>query len=408
MFRNERDADGIITLTFDMPDRSQNVWNRDSLEALNAAIDTIAADAKCIGVVLTSGKKDFVAGADLKDLEAITQGGRSAEELYEGAGALSAVLRKLETCGKPFVAAINGTALGGGLELALACHYRIAADVHRIKIGLPEATLGLLPGGGGTQRLPRMIGVQASLPFLLEGKQLRPQKALQAGVVDAVVRANELIAACKAWVETSPSAVQPWDIKGFKVPGGGLEDAAIANVFMVANAMFAAKTYGNYPAGKAILSCLFEGLRLDIDSGLRIESRYFVELLLNPVAGAMIRTMFMSLGDANKLKRRPEATKRPPTKVGIIGAGLMGAGIAYSTAKAGISVVLLDRDQAAADQIARAPLLYRRLAAENRCSYQNEGYCCPDQQCQRDRKRCRLPLCRCFFHHPTTLHGWQV
>ena len=346
MITNSRDADGVITMTWDMPGRSQNVFNQGSMDALDAAIDAAVGDPRCVGIIITSAKRAFIAGADLEMLSALTGAGQSATALTATAGALSRILRKLETCGKPVVSAINGTALGGGFELCLASHHRILADDPRIKVGLPEATLGLLPGAGGTQRLPRLIGVQASLGLLMEGKQLRPDKALAAGIVDAVVPAADLLAAATAWILANPDHVkQPWDRKGFAIPGGGMDEGKILQTMMVASSLFAAKTYGNYPAGKAIMSCLYEGLRTTIDAGLIIETRYMVDLLGDPTAGAMIRTLFLSLTDANKLVRRPAAPpKRPPTRIGVLGAGLMGAGVALVAAKRGIDVVVLDRD----------------------------------------------------------------
>jgi len=350
MINVERDADGIVTLTWDLPGRSQNVLNQESMDAFETALKDAASDASVSGIIITSAKKAFIAGADLKMLEAIAAGNRSAEELNASVGELSRIIRQMETCGKPVVAAINGTALGGGMEVCLGCHYRVVADDKRIKLGFPEATLGLLPGAGGTQRLPRMIGIQASMPLLLEGKQLRPADALSAGMVDAVVPADQLLDAARAWIRDAPTSVQAWDQKGFDIPGGAPSDGKVGQTFMVANAMYAAKTHGNYPAGKAILSCLWEGLRLDIDSGLAVEGRYMVQLLLNPVAGNMIRTLFMSLQDANKLARRPAGpAKSHPKRVGIIGAGLMGSGIAYVTAKAGMDCVVIDRDEARAE-----------------------------------------------------------
>lgn len=351
----ERDADGIVTLTFDMPDRAQNVWNQASLDALRAAVERLATDADAKGAILTSGKKDFVAGADLEDIEAICSGPQDPKDLDARIGALSLALRRLETCGKPVVAAINGTALGGGLELALACHRRIGADSPRIKLGLPEATLGLLPGAGGTQRLPRMVGVQASMPLLMEGKQLKPDQALKAKIVDEVVPAADLLPAARRWLLGTPRATQPWDDKGFKVPGGGIDDAGTLGTFMVANALFMAKTFGNYPAGKAILGCLYEGIGLDMDAALLVEKRYFVQLLLNPVAGAMIRTLFLSMQEANKLARRPkDVPKRAPKRLGVLGAGLMGAGLAFVAAGVGIDVVVVD----VSDERAAAALAY--------------------------------------------------
>jgi 3-hydroxyacyl-CoA dehydrogenase/enoyl-CoA hydratase/3-hydroxybutyryl-CoA epimerase len=351
MFTCDLDAQGFATLTFDMPGRSQNVFNGESLQALSDALEGAFADPAVRGIVLTSGKQTFVAGADLASLRTMAFGGLSAEALDASVGALGTILRRMETAGKPVVAAINGTALGGGLELALACHRRIVADAPGVKLGLPEATLGLLPGAGGTQRLPRLIGIPPSMPLLIEGKQLAPAAAKAAGFVDEVVAPADLIGAAKAWLATNPAPTQPWDRKGYQVPGGGPEEPALRGIFMVGNATVAARTQGNYPAARAILSCLFEGLRMPIDQGLVVERRYFVSLLLDPVAGALVRTMFFSLQDANKLTRRPAGVPRLNlTRLGVLGAGLMGSGIAFVAAQAGIQVVVIDVDQAAADK----------------------------------------------------------
>jgi len=343
MIQSKNDR-GIVTLTWDMPDRSQNVINSDSLSAFSEGIEAALQDDAVMGIILASAKPSFIAGGDLDTLNDIAFGNQSAEDLNASIGTLSDLLRRIETGGKPVVAAVGGTALGGGFEIALACHHRIVVDSPRIKLGLPEATLGLLPAGGGTQRVPRMIGVQASLPLLLEGKQIRPDKALKMGLVDQLVPAEELLQAAKSWIRDNPDAhTQPWDKKGFEVPGGGMDVPTTLQVFMVANAMLAAKTQGNYPAGQAILSCVYEGLRTTLDAGLLVEKRYFLKLLLDPTAGAMIRTLFISLTAANKLVRRPEGfEKRPPKKLGVLGSGLMGAGIALVAAKAGIEVVVLD------------------------------------------------------------------
>jgi 3-hydroxyacyl-CoA dehydrogenase / enoyl-CoA hydratase / 3-hydroxybutyryl-CoA epimerase len=341
-------VEGVAVLTWDMPGRSQNVFNRESLAAFSDVLEAAIADEGVVGLVVTSAKKDYIAGADLDTIEEMCRPGKTAAELAEGAGALGDLLRRMETCGKPVAAAINGHALGGGFELCLAAHHRVLHP--RAKVGLPESTLGLLPGAGGTQRLPRMIGVQASMPLLLEGKQVRAEKALKLGLVDAL--SEDVVDTACAWVRSdAASSVKPWDKKGFTIPGGGFENPRTASTFMVANAMFREKTFGNYPAGRAVMSCLFEGLRLPLDPALKIEQRYFVSLLVDPTAGAMVRTLFLALQRANKLARRPEGVeKRRPSKVGVIGAGLMGAGIAYCTAKAGIDVVLLDLTQEGADK----------------------------------------------------------
>ena len=346
--------DGVATLWWDMPGRSQNVFNQASITDFEAAVDAVLADDSVTGIVVTSAKKDFVAGADLESVKQMALGPKDAEVLNRTVGELTRVLRKLETGGKPVVAAINGTAMGGGLELALACHHRICSDEARVQLGLPEVTLGLLPGAGGTQRLPRMIGVQAAFPWLMEGKRFSPQDALGYGVVDAVVPAAELQAAAAAWLATGPSAERAWDKnkgKGFKVPGGGPEDKQVSQMLMVGTAMFMDKTYGNYPAGLAIMSCVAEGLRVSFDEGCEIEKRYFISLLLDPRSGSMVNTLFLSMQSVGKLAGRPEGVEKfRPAKVGVLGAGLMGAGIAYSTAKSGMDVVLLDMDQERADK----------------------------------------------------------
>ncbi|MBM66416.1 MAG: 3-hydroxyacyl-CoA dehydrogenase [Myxococcales bacterium] len=342
------ETDHIVTLTMDMPERSANVWNQASLDAFAAMLDALEQREDVKGLILHSAKKTFLAGADLDAIEAIAIGGKDAEELHGSAGALSELLRRLELLPFPTVAAINGSALGGGYELCLACNHRVAADSPGLQVGLPEAQLGLLPGGGGTQRLPRMIGIEKSLGLIMEGKRLGAVEALAMGLVDAVVPADELLSAATRWLEKNPAAKQPWDQEGFQIPGGDM-DGYGAQVIMVATAMFQAKTHGNYPAGKAILSCFAEGLRLSLDAGLLVEKRYFIQLLLDPVAGAMVRTLFLNLEKANKLAARPKGLPRKAfSKVGVLGAGLMGSGVAYACAKAGMDVVLLDRDETTA------------------------------------------------------------
>ncbi|CAJ0814936.1 Fatty acid oxidation complex subunit alpha [Ralstonia wenshanensis] len=343
------DTDGIATLTWNQPGRAQNVLNGDTCAAFFAAIDRVCADASVKGILVTSAKADFIAGGDLEWLQASDD----AATLFDRTCELHRMLRKLETCGKPVAAALPGSTLGGGLEIALACHYRVAADNARARFGLPEVTLGLLPGGGGTQRLPRLIGVQKALPMLLEGKRIKAADALKLGIVDAVVNAGEEADAARTWLlgEGQTRAQQPWDIKGYKVPGGGIASPAVQQLFTAANAMLRQKTHGNYPAAASILSCVYEGLITDLDTGLKTEARYFVQAVLSPEARAMIRTLFFSLNAANKLAARPaDVPVRRYAKVGVLGAGMMGAGIAYVTAKAGLPVVLLDTTQEAAER----------------------------------------------------------
>lgn len=343
------DSDGIATISWDMPGRSMNVLNNDSIPAFADALKKSIADDAVKGVIITSGKPDFIAGADLEML----QGWSGAEEMFNKGMELQMMFRSIEKSGKPFVAAINGTALGGGFEICLVCHHRIAADNSKAKIGLPEVKVGLLPGGGGTQRLPRLIGIQAALPLLLEGKHLSPEKALKVGAIHEVVAADKLQDAAKAWLMNAKpeDAIQPWDHKKFRIPGGAPMSASGMMTFTVGNAMLREKTYGNYPAALNIMSCVYEGCCVDIDSGLRIETRYFVKTCSSPEAKNMIRSLFFGIGSANKLASRP---KDIPTqtykKVGVLGAGMMGAGIAYATVMAGIEVVLIDQDQVAADR----------------------------------------------------------
>ena len=343
------DADGIATIAWNMTDRSMNVLNTESMTRYFELVHQAVADKAVKGVIVTSKKPEFLAGADLTSVTKHN----GAAGLMANSNKLQAELRFIEKSGKPFVAAINGTALGGGYELCLACHYRIAADNPKTLIGLPEVTIGLLPGGGGTQRLPRMIGLRAALPLMLEGKKVNPKKALELGLVEKVVPAADLLAEAKKWLLTEGPAnvVKPWDKRGFKLPDGPVQSPKGYETFGAGNSLMREKTYGNYPAAKNILSCVYEGCQVDIDNGLKIESRYFVNCVMSPEAQNMIRSLFFAIGDANKLASRPKGV---PTqeyrKVGIVGAGMMGAGIAYVTAQAGVAVVLMDSTQEAAEK----------------------------------------------------------
>lgn len=348
-FKWDQDADGIVTLTWDVPKRSMNVLTNSGIADIASAADKVASDDSITGLVITSGKANgFCAGAALDEMEGnASESGKPTSETdaiaarYNGVMQFHHALRKLETCGKPVAAAINGLALGGGLEVTLACHYRVVTDHPKIQLGLPEAKVGLLPGGGGTQRLPRLIGAQNALPLILQGKSVDPQKALGLKMIHAV--SKDPLADAKAWIKSKPEAKQPWDKKEFKVPGGGPYSAGGSQVFTMGNSMLRKQSYGNYPAQKYIMSCVYEGLQVPIDAGLRIEARYFVKLLMDPASRNMIRSLFLSMQELGKGARRPANEK--PTEVknlGVLGAGVMGAGIAYVSAAAGIDVVLID------------------------------------------------------------------
>jgi 3-hydroxyacyl-CoA dehydrogenase / enoyl-CoA hydratase / 3-hydroxybutyryl-CoA epimerase len=343
-----RDQDNIVTLTLDLPGRSMNVLNEHLMQPFADAVQKFIGDPSAKGLIITSGKEAFIAGADLEMIYAITD----PQVVVDMVAQMHALLRGLEKCGRPVVCALNGTALGGGLEIALACHYRIAINNPKIKFGQPEVKLGLLPGGGATQRLPRIMGMQASMPLLLEGKELRPDAAKAAGIVHELVNTKEeLLARAKAWCLANPKPIQPWDDPKFKFPGGDGKHPAVVQMLAIAPSMAASKTYGNYPAITDIMSCVFEGSLVDFDTALKIEARYFAHCVTSPVAKNMIGTLWFQLNAINKGKSRPEGfEKKAVKKLGILGAGMMGAGIAYVSAKVGIEVVLLDTTQEAADK----------------------------------------------------------
>ncbi|WP_300544413.1 3-hydroxyacyl-CoA dehydrogenase NAD-binding domain-containing protein [Maricaulis sp.] len=358
-FTLETDNDGIALVTFDSPGKSMNVISAEVMDDFDALTKQIVEDDAIKGVVITSGKDAFCAGADLSEL-----GGSSAElaklpedemkaKLFDQCFRLNKTFRALETCGKPIAAAINGLALGGGFEIALACHYRVMpTDNPKAKLGLPEAMVGVLPGGGGTQRLPRLVGVMNAAPVLLQGQQLDAATAQQQGIVDATAPLAELVATARQLVKDDPKkATQPWDGDKFKFPGGGPYHPAGAQVFGAASPMLRKNTYGNYPAQRYILSCVYEGSQVSMDQAIRIESRYFTKLLLRPESRNMIRSIFLSKQELDKGGRRPEGQeKRDVKKIAIIGAGFMGAGIATVSAQAGIEIVLIDASQEGADK----------------------------------------------------------
>ncbi|MDO6443583.1 3-hydroxyacyl-CoA dehydrogenase NAD-binding domain-containing protein [Marinobacter sp. 2_MG-2023] len=341
--RYELGSDQILTLTIDMPGQSANTMNKAFREALEKTVTKVKGDLENIrGIIVTSAKKTFFAGGDLNELHKVTRDDAGFfEDMVNG---MKAQMRALETCGKPVVAAINGTALGGGFEIALACHHRIVLDNNSIQLGLPEVTLGLLPGGGGTQRLPRMIGLEAAFPLLMEGKKLRPSGALKAGIIDELADSSEdMMAKARAFIDANPRCQQPWDKKGFKLPGGAPHHPAMAQKLAIAPAMLKQKTKGCYPAPERIMAAAVEGAQVDFDNGSLIETRYFAELAIGQVAKNMTGTFWFQLNDINAGGSRPEGVERETfKKVGVLGAGMMGAGIAYSTASSGVEVVLKD------------------------------------------------------------------
>jgi 3-hydroxyacyl-CoA dehydrogenase/enoyl-CoA hydratase/3-hydroxybutyryl-CoA epimerase len=360
-FKFDIDADGIALITWDMPGRSMNVIDTKVIEELSAIVERVATEAGVKGAVITSGKDTFCGGADLSMLETLsrtfgeltrTQGEEAANtRLFEESRKLSQIARRMETCGKPWVAAINGTTMAGGFELALACHHRIAAENDKTRLGLPEIKVGLFPGGGGTQRIARMLPPADALQFLLKGDQLRLNRAKAMKLIDAVVPPGDLVRAAKDWIKSGGTAKAPWDLDGFKLPGGPVYSKAGMMVFPAANALYRRETYDNYPAARAIMQVVYEGLQLPMDQALRVESRWFAKILRSPEAAAMIRSLFLSMQELNKGARRPAAVPaRAVKKVGVLGAGFMGAGIAYVSALVGIDVVLIDRDQETADK----------------------------------------------------------
>ncbi len=354
-FTLDVDGDGLALVTWNSPGRSMNVIDPAVKDELAAIVEQVAADAAIKGVVITSGKDSFCAGADLTMLESmsrahaelVTSQGETAanEHVFEESRKTSLLYRRIETCGKPWVAAINGIAVGGGFELTLACHHRVAADNDKTRVGLPEIKVGLFPGAGGTQRVARILPPADALQFLLKGDQISANRAKTMKLVDEVVPAGDLVKAAKAWITTSGTAKAPWDIENFKLPGGPVQSKAGMMAFTPANAIYRRETYDNYPAARAIMQVVYEGLQLPFDQALRVESRWFAKILRSPEAAAMIRSLFVSMQEINKGARRPAAVPAKKFKtIGVLGSGFMGAGIAYVSALAGLDVVLVDRD----------------------------------------------------------------
>lgn len=358
------DADGVATITWDTIGKSMNVMNQKGLEDLSDMVDTALADDAVKGMIITSGKDgSFAGGMDLNVIADMktSAGDNPAKGLFEGIMSMHALMRKIERAGmdpktnkggKPIAAALQGTALGIGLELPLSCHRIFVADNPKAKIGLPEIQVGIFPGAGGTTRLVRKLGAMAASPLLLQGKLSTPKAAKAAGIIDEVVPTEDLLATAKEWVLNASDAdiLKPWDAKGYKMPGGAPYHPAGFMTFVGASAMVNANTQGVYPAAKALLSAVYEGAMVPFDTALKIEARWFTNVLLNPSSGAMIRSLFINKEALEKGANRPDVPPQTVKKVGIMGAGMMGAGIAIVSAMAGIEVVLIDQKQEAADK----------------------------------------------------------
>ena len=360
-FTMDKGADGVAIITWDVPGKSMNVMTMEAWPQLEALIDDALADTSVKGIVITSGKEgSFAGGMDLNVIARMKEmaGDDPAKGLFDGLMNMHSILRKIERAGmddknkggKPIAAALPGTALGIGLEIPLACHRIFAADNGSAKIGLPEIMVGIFPGAGGTTRLARKMGAMAASPLLLEGKLNDPKKAKSAGVVDEVVPADELLDKAREWVLSNPSIVKPWDEKGYKMPGGAPYHPAGFMTFVGASAMVNGKTQGAFPAAKALLSAVYEGALVPFDTALKIEARWFTNVLMNPSSSAMIRSLFINKEALEKGANRPDVPDQKVKKVGVMGAGMMGAGIALVSAMAGMEVVLIDQKQEAAER----------------------------------------------------------
>jgi 3-hydroxyacyl-CoA dehydrogenase/enoyl-CoA hydratase/3-hydroxybutyryl-CoA epimerase len=354
--RWEQGEDGIVLLTLDDPSQSANTMNAAYIESMGATVERLEAEKDSIkGVVITSAKKTFFAGGDLNDLKAVTR--EQAPEFAAGIREVKSQLRRLETLGKPVVAAINGAALGGGLEITLATHHRVIVDDPKAKLGFPEVKLGLLPGAGGVVRTVRMFGiVEAMMSLLMQGQEVRPAKAKEMGLVDEVVATREeLVPAAKAWIEAQPAGEdvkQPWDVKGYKIPGGTPSNPKLAQNLPAFPANLRKQLKGaNYPAPHHIMAAAVEGAQVDFDTALEIEGRYFTDLATGQVSKNMIQAFFFDLQAVNGDRGRPEDLPRSvSSKAVVLGAGMMGAAIAYVCAKAGIEVILKDVSKEAAEK----------------------------------------------------------
>ena len=346
----QKTEDHIVILTFDSPNQSANTMNADFRTALEEVVAQLQADEQIAGIIFRSAKKTFFAGGDLDELIQATP--EHATEFFNMIEDMKAKLRYIETRGIPVVAALNGTALGGGWEIALCAHHRIALNGAKTKFGLPEVTLGLLPGGGGIVRMVRLLGLQNALPLLTEGKQFGVEKAKSLGLVhDTADSLDELLDKSIAWIKQHPQSQQPFDVKGYKIPGGSPSSPAVAQMLAIAPAMLRDKTKGCYPAPESILSAAVEGAQVDVDTALRIESRYFTYLATGQISKNMIGTFWHGMNAIKSGASRPkDFAPWKATKVGILAAGRMGEGIAYVTASKGIQVVLKDISVEAAEK----------------------------------------------------------
>ena len=347
MIHIENRPQGILALVFDRKDKPMNVIDEAFIESLEKNVTTALTTPGLKGIIFTSAQPTFIAGADLTLFERY----KVYDDLRGFVSRLHKVFRQMEKAPVPVVAAINGTALGGGYELCLACHYRIAVNSPKIQIGLPEVTLGILPGAGGTQRLPRLIGYQKAIPLLIQGTRLKPEAAKEQGLVDLLVKDEaELMAAAESWILNSPKNIQPWDETKFKLPGGELHSPKGYQFFAATTALMLEKTQGNYPGPKAILSCVYEGLQVGLDAAIEIEMNYFADLAQSKEAQSMIRTLFFHIGACEKGAARPaDIPKTEVQKLSILGAGMMGAGVAHVSAQSGMQVVLKDIKQEVAE-----------------------------------------------------------
>lgn len=348
--RCEMEEGGVLIATMDLPGHAMNVLNDELALPLAELATRLESDAEVKALILRSAKPDFLAGADVDRLHALA----TAQEAFDEARRFKVFIRRLERCGKPVVAVLNGRCLGGGLEIAMGCHWRIAVNDGKARLGLPEVKLGLLPGGGGTQRLPRLVGMQQALQWMMEGTEVHAEQALASGLVNELAAdAEEALFKARAWIaqQGGKKPLQPWDAPKFRYPGGDSRSPAVAQLMSVAPSMASAKSWGNYPALTHILSSVFEGGLTDIDRALEIESRFFAACVMSPASRNLISTLWYQLNALKKGASRPaEFEPRKIRKLGVLGAGMMGAGIAHAAASKGISVVLLDQSIEAAER----------------------------------------------------------